>query len=371
MNDDRIQRVRDIQGACYIPSWSRTTLDAWGSAFQPSQFLREVSYAAGLGLNALRIWTNVWGYENDPTAYRQNLTFVFDEAHKRGIGIHLNLFDSGGGGPETAADGEIPSLADVRASVEGDEFLQSLLAGKILTKGMQVFGMPQLVSVPERDGSIAVWDVSPVFREPWFVASPGYAHLGQEYWDRWDAYVDDLVTNFRDHPGLLIIDVMNEPFIVARWGVDVDPVRRFYTHAYELVRQLAPDIPVTIGAENLEVFRQYEADLPSLMDAVSIHPLTFNKADFRKRIKAAKAFANETGGRPVIASEWGAFPGAHDTEQLDLYRSHFPILNESGVAWELTHLISGYGQAALTAILHPNGTMRPAARFVRDALAPW
>ena len=350
----RLERIRAFRGCDWFPSWARSPVDYWTAAMPRATAARELGFVRGLGLDHVRVWLSAWGYEQDPALYLENLSFLLDEAQARGLGVVFELFDSCG--CEVPADGdlgaevtigEIPALAgdDARTA-----FLSNLGSG-----GRDILGKPGLVPVHWRgDPIVAVWEG--------FVPNPGYAWLGDEHWPRWDAYATTVVEHVRDHPALVMLEVMNEPF-VSQIGLDIDrrPISRFYTHIYELIRPMTPNVPLSIGAANPEWFAEHEANIGASFDVVSVHSLAGPDA-LELTIKAASEIA---GGRVVYLSEWGYFPGGTDEEQLEEYERLLPILERSGVAWAVSHLIAGYGPFANTAMLYPSGVMRPAAQHLR------
>jgi hypothetical protein len=355
---ERLERLRGLRGTCYWPSWSRTPVDNWTAEARPDTLRRELGVVAGLGLNGVRLWTYVRGYEQDPATYMRNLTTALDLCAELDLMVDLVLFDSCGIDPELGSAEELP----LEQAIE--ELGRSVLIEQFAARAdsIDILEASALVEVPLRGGGIvAVW-------EGW-TPSPGYYRLAGADLPRWEAFARDVVTAVRDHPALVLLEVMNEPFIthLGLEPVDTTPIRAFYTGMHRLIRDLAPDVPLTIGAENLEGFRDYEADLDEPLDVVSFHPLTYDPAAFAQLLSEASTFAAQT-GRPALASEWGAFPGSHDEGQLTAYTDLVPVLLASDVAWCQSHLIAGYGPFALTAIVYANGTLRPAAEHLRREL---
>ena len=41
---------------------------------------------------------------------------------------------------------------------------------------------------------------------------------------------------------------------------------------------------------------------------------------------------------------------------------------ESGASWQIAHLLTAYCNGSMAALLYPNGTMRPAAIYLRDTM---
>jgi hypothetical protein len=357
---ERLERLRGLRGTCYWPSWSRTPVDNWTAEARSDTLRRELSVVAGLGLNGVRLWTNVHGYEQDPSIDKANLVLALDLCAELDLMVDLVLFDSCGIDPELGSAEELP-LEQAMERLGSNAFMDQFA---VRAETVDIYEASALVQVPLRGGAIvAVW-------EGW-VPSPGYYRLGEDELPRWEAFARDVVAAVRDHPALVLLEVMNEPFIthLGLDPVDLAPIRAFYTGMHRLIRELAPDVPLTIGAENLERFRDYESDLDEPLDVVSFHPLTYDPVAFKGLLSEASEYAAQS-GRPALASEWGAFPGSHDEGQLAAYTGLVPVLLESDVAWCQSHLIAGYGPFALTAIVYANGTLRPAAEYLRRELVP-
>lgn len=356
----RLERVRRLRGICYWPTWSRTPVDNWTVAATVGGIARELGFAAGMGFNGVRLWTNVYGWEAGPASYERHLHAALDSCADLGLGVDLVLFDSCGIDPELGHAHEVPLEALV-AQLPPGELMRSF---EQRGPGVDIYEAGALVRVPSSgEEVVAIW-------EGW-TPSPGYYHLGADERPRWHRFAKSLLSALGDHEALVLVEVMNEPFVthLGRPQVDRAPIRDFYRDIHRLVLDHAPDVPVTIGAESLERFQEYEADLDAPLDVVSFHPLTYDAERFKALLQAGCSYADLT-GRPALASEWGTFPGAHDAAQLESFEALLPIALASGAAWFQSHLIAGYGPFALTALLYPNGTQRPAAEYVRRVLSP-
>lgn len=352
LREQRLQRIRQAHGVDWFPSWARTPVDYWNASMPRDAAARELRLVSGLGLDHVRIWLSAWGYEQDPARYVDNLRFVLDTAQELGLGVVLELFDSCGcepGDAEVVRVGDVPRLA---AGMEPLAFMQAFEG-----RGGDVFGAPALVEVPWQGTALAaVWEG--------FVPNPGYAFLGPEHWDRWESYAAAVVELVRDHPAMLLLEVMNEPFIThIGEQVDLAPVVAFYQHMADFVRPLAPELPLAIGAEQSGIVA-HDSNAPGL-DVISFHSLS-GADQLREAIETATKVA---GDRPVYLSEWGFFPGGTDEQQLAELRTLLPIMLESGIGWAITHLIAGYGPFGNTALIYPSGVMRPGASYLRGELS--
>jgi hypothetical protein len=344
-----------MRGCNWFPSWAASPVDHWAGDLPREAVRRELGFAALVGFDAVRIWLSAAGYERDPDAYLRNVGFVLDMAEARGVAVVLELFDSCGIEPSTGH--AVPArIEDVPRLAPGDVRLDGLRAW---AADADVFDAPGLVEIPWRgDPYVAVW-------EGW-VPNPGYDLLGAAHWPRWDAYARALVGAVRDHPALVLVELMNEPF-VSHLGVDIDraPIIDFFVHVHGLVRDVAPDLPLSIGAAVAAEFADHERDIGAPLDVVSFHSYD-DGPGLAAAIATAVEFAD---GRPVLLSEWGCFPGGDDAVQRDVVERRLGVVDDAGIGWVIAHLVMGYGPFANAALLYPNGVMRPAAQLLRRRLA--
>lgn len=356
----RIERLRTMRGTCYWPTWSRSPVDNWTATARTELIERELSFVRGVGFNGVRLWTNAYGWELDPEVYEARLRYALDCCHRLDLMVDLVLFDSCGIDPELRSDGELPLHEVIARSRDSDDALMRAFAQA--GPGVDLFEASSIVVVPDGpDAIVAIWEC--------WSPSPGYYHLGEEERPRWKRFAASVIAAVRDHPALVLLEVMNEPFVthLGRPMPDTEPIRDFYADIHRLVVAEAPAVPVTIGAESIERFQAYEADLDQPLDVVSFHPLTYDANRFRRLLDDAHDFA-DSGGRIAFASEWGAFPGSHDEDQLATFRELLPVALASEVAWCQSHMIAGYGPFALTAIMYSNGTLRPAGKYIRSTI---
>ena len=349
---ERLARIRGGRGVDWFPSWARTPVDYWGSAMPQETAARELRLVAGLGLDHVRIWLSAAGYEQDPACYLGNLRFLLDTAAELHLGVVVELFDSCGCEPGDATTVRIEQVPALSLGAPGLRVLEAMAGDR----RRDIFDSPALVEVPwTGDPIVALWEG--------FVPNPGYAHLSPEHWWRWDTYAEAVITCIRDHPATLMLEVMNEPFITQLGvPVDLEPIVAFYRHVTELARELAPELPLAIGAEQPNI-AAHNDNVPDL-DVVSFHSLAGLDA-LHEAIKVATAVA---AGRPIYLSEWGYFPGGSDGDQLAEIERLLPVVQAADMGWAITHLIAGYGPFANTALLYPSGVMRPAAVHLREQL---
>ena len=350
---DRLNRVRAMRGVCYVPSYARSPEEFFGGYCRRDVLDRELAFIPGLGLNSTRLWLSIHGYEQGPDTYVDNLGYFLDQCHELGIDVHLNLFDSVGVDPEDAAHPQIP-----KEQLFGGDALA--MQGEL---GSRTGPATALVPVPDCGVPLTL------FTESW-MAGPGYRHVGAQNWPRCETFVRAMTDAFRDHPALVILEVMNEPEICL-FGrdqeIDFSPVQAFYTAMHKTLVDAAPNLPTTIGSTRLENFKEADSDTGMALDIITFH--SFNDADtLRAAFEEAAEYSAATGGRPITCSEWGTYPGETDEAQLELYKQLLPIALESGAAWQIAHLLTAYCNGSMAALLYPNGTMRPAAVYLRETM---
>ena len=62
---DRLLALADIRGAVYIPSYAHNSAQGW-MEFNQSVVCREMQFAADVGLNAVRVFLDMFTYQSDP-----------------------------------------------------------------------------------------------------------------------------------------------------------------------------------------------------------------------------------------------------------------------------------------------------------------
>ena len=133
------------------------------------------------------------------------------------------------------------------------------------------------------------------------------AILEPEFWaEKGDAYVKDIVLALKDHPGLLMWDVMNEPSCNV-WMEDATPeekpvrwakINEFLKHYCDLVKSLDPDGTITIGhteAQHLEPSADW-------VDVLCFHDYRETRARIAENFDLAEEIGRKY-DKPVINSE--------------------------------------------------------------------
>ncbi len=343
-----------MRGVNYVPSWTSEPPLAWGAHFQPDRMRRELDFARGVGFDAVRVFLAPQTAASCPD-YIDNVAVLLDGCAERDLAAVIVLTDSCG---YTPAPGTPWSTVEaVRAASEGSEQRRTLddWAGD-----RDLFGAAALVPVRyagrRDDAMAAIW-------EGW-TPSPPYDQLRPL--GRWVRFGHDIADVAEGHPAVVGVELCNEPFLTPRWAQrEVEPVAELYLALLDTVRDVAPGLPVSIGAVDTFDFVEHDARAGRRFDFASVH--CYHGQD-RLRDEVSNA-RSQSGERPVLISEWGCFPGRPDEGHLADIVDRFEVLRAAGCGWFCFHLIAGYGPFGLSALLYPNGVMRPAARYLRDRLA--
>ena len=230
----------DVRGAMYFPSRTFNHYQAW-EMYNPGEAIRDVSYAAALELNALRVLVSYEFWRDSPTEFRRNLDHFLTVAAERGVRVLPVLFESIGAKPtpENLHDRDL------------------LRNGAIRSPSNEVV----------RD--TAAWD-------------------GPRRFVRW------FVRQYADHEGLLAVEMMNEP---GEW----EPRVEFCREMLRAARDAAPGLPLTVGCKDVANNRLY--DDPGL-DVFQFHYNLPPTAVHMRRALAEAARVADDAGVPMWLTEW-------------------------------------------------------------------
>ena len=268
-------------GCNYIPHNAINQLEMWQEeTFDPFLIDKELSWAASLGFNTIRVFLHHLLWEQNPQGFLERIDLFLSIAHKHGIKSMLVLFD-------------------------------------------------------------AVWDPHPKLgRQPeprlnvhnsGWVQCPGYDVLNDpNRYDGLHSYVHGVVDHFKNDERVLIWDLFNEPDNMNLMSYKDDD---YALHKAELsmqllkktinwVRVINPIQPITMAPwqndwscdTKISVLDNY---MFTHSDIISFHCYE-DKAGTEKRIIELKRF-----GRPMMCTEYMARPfGSTFQEILPLFREH-------------------------------------------------
>lgn len=179
-----------------------------------------------------------------------------------------------------------------------------------------------------------------------------------EAYEKADAYATAFVTALKSEPGLLMIDVMNEP-LCSPWIFQSSGEERkgreqeiwaFLRRETELVRRLAPDTLVTIGYTTAW---EIEESTARLCDVISFHDYNDTREKIRANFERAKKWGEDL-GKPVINTETGCLARANPYELV------LQFCNEYQMGWYLFELMIHGRCSDEHGIFYPDGTIRDA-----------
>lgn len=270
-----------IVGCNYIPQNAINQLEMWqADTFDPFLIDKELSWAAGLGFNSVRVFLHHLLWEQDPEGFLERIDLFLSIAYKHGIRTMLVLFDA-----------------------VWDPF-------------------PKLGKQPEPRFN--------VHNSGW-VQSPGFDVLNDpSKYDSLHSYVHGIVSHFKNDERVLIWDLYNEPDNMNLASYKDD---NYAIHKAELslqllkktinwVRVIDPIQPITMAP--------WQADWSCDTRISAIDNYMFNHADIisfhcyedkvgtEKRIKDILRF-----GRPMLCTEYMARAfGSTFQEILPLFRKY-------------------------------------------------
>lgn len=235
-----------LVGCNFSPSTAINQLEMWqADTFDEKTIERELGWAAGLGMNTVRVYLHDLAWQADPKGFKQRLDRFLDIASGHGIRPMLVIFDDCWN-----ADPKIGKQPEPRPGVHNSGWVQS----------------------------------------------PGKAVVNDPaQWGRLEAYVKDVIGSFADDQRILIWDVYNEP---GNSGQD-DKSLPLLEKAFEWARLAKPSQPLTAAVwGKLEDRPRLHAVMLEQSDVISFH----HYEDLESLEVLVKALQEH--GRPLICSEW-------------------------------------------------------------------
>lgn len=240
-----------IVGTNFIPSTACNTTEMWqAESFDADSMRRELGWAAGIGLNSIRVMLQYIVWKDDPAGMKARFNQLLEMAAGLGISVMPVLFDDCVFGWPRQLD---PFLGKQREPVPG----------MIL---------------------------------PSWTPSPGRL-LGVDPGERpmLKQYVQDFIDSYRANASILGWDLFNEPLGETSTGTP-----EFLSNCFDWAREAGNAQPLTIG-----YYTNFEPNNKVLFeksDLISFHgymPLE----KLKSRIDLLKGY-----GRPILCTEWMARP---------------------------------------------------------------
>lgn len=294
-------------GFNYIPSTACNTTEWWQEeSFDAPTIERELGWAADLGFNAARAFTQFLVWKHDPEGFKDRLESFLSLAARRGIRVIPVLFDD-------CSFGDPP---------QKEPFL-----------GKQREPIPGMIL-------------------PSWTPSPGLSRVtDRASWPDLERYVRDVVGAFSRDERIVLWDLYNEP---GNSGMG-DRSRPLVQASFGWARAARPQQPLTVGiwSAGLAELNRVQA---ALSDIVSFHAYTDHAG-------MERAIAGHEGHlRPLVCTEWmaRATGGRFDTD--------LPLFRRRGVGCLAWGLVSGRTQCQFPWWNRPGGQVDPKAGWFHDIL---
>ena len=234
-------------GCNFIPSTAINQLEMWQAAtFDSATIDRELSWAADIGMNTIRVFLHDLAYKADPDGFKQRMEIFLRICAKHGIRPHFVFFDD--------CWHSDPKIGEQPKPVPG------------------------------------------IHNSGW-VQSPGIAILydtKQTEWGRLEHYVKDILSTFKDDKRILFWDLYNEPGNLKIPSKSLVLLKAVFKWA----REVNPSQPLSSGVwsfpQNIRQFQLKNSDIITFHNYGDAE----NLASVIKKLKAQ--------GRPMICTEWMA-----------------------------------------------------------------
>ena len=234
-----------LVGCNFIPSTAINQLEMWqGETFDPTTINREMDWAEGIGMNAMRIFLHDLAYKADPAGFKRRMDTVLNMADEHGIKVAFVFFDDCWN------------------------------------------AHPQMGVQPK--------PIPGVHNSGW-MQSPGRDVVNNPAeWPRLETYVKDVLSTFKNDSRVLMWDLYNEAGNERQGNRSLPLLKQVFIWA----RQVNLSQPITAciysGRKNFNHFLLTHADV------ITFH----NYADTIHLIKEIKSFRKYN--RPIICTEWMA-----------------------------------------------------------------
>ncbi len=182
--------------------------------------------------------------------------------------------------------------------------------------------------------------------------------LTPAYRARGDVYVKAIVEAIKDEPGLIMWDIMNEPFTNAYYddapGADKPKseaeITGFLRYYLSYVKKLDPVNAVTVGY----TFSNQLEPTSDLVDVLSFHNYTTTRSSIEDVYRTAEALSQKV-GKPILNTETGCIARANPYDMV------LEIAQEHKTGWYLFNLIIQGYWAEVHGLFYPDGTIRDPA----------
>jgi Glycosyl hydrolases family 2, TIM barrel domain len=232
-------------GANFLPSTAINQLEMWqGESFDPVTIDRELGWAAGIGMNVMRVYLHDLAWKADAAGFKKRMNEFLTIASSHKIKILFTIFDDCWN-PD-AAIGKQP-------------------------------------------------DPKPGIHNSGWVRSPNkQVHDDSAQWKYLEEYVKDILSTFKNDKRIFLWDLYNEP---GNSGYEMGSML-LLKKVFEWAWVVRPDQPLSVGIwyknKELSEFQQTQSDV------ITFHNYE-NAESLEKQIKELQQF-----GKPIICTEYMA-----------------------------------------------------------------
>lgn len=290
MSANGLRGLRDVRGAVYVPARAFNAYQAWRD-YDPEEAGRDLEYARTLNLDAVRVFLSYEYWLAAPKAHGRGLESLLDAADERGIGVVPILFESAGRPPTpgTLTDRDHLTASAVRSPAH------------VVVRDLP---LPGSLRGPYGVGRT----LARVVRR-------------REWWEETASFVRWVLDRIGGHPGLLAVEVMNEP---GGW----EPREAFARAMLSAALERPADVPLTMGCKTLANNDLFD---PPGLDVHQFHYNVPTTADaMAGELAAAREHAAER-DTPVWLTEWQRTREEPPDVLLPNYESLAPVIREGSV----------------------------------------
>ncbi len=182
--------------------------------------------------------------------------------------------------------------------------------------------------------------------------------LKPEFRPRDDAYVKGIVEAIKDEPGLLMWDIMNEPFTNSYYERATAEEKKqreaeitgFLRYNLTYIKKLDPVNAVTVGY----TFSRELEPTADLVDVLTFHDYTMTRSSVEEVYRIAEEVSRKF-GKPMLNTETGCIARGNPYDMV------LEIAQEHKTGWYLFNLmIQGYW-GEIHGLFYPDGTIRDPA----------
>lgn len=357
--------VRRVRGVNYIPSYAASPHETW-SHYDGETIRRELAWAAGLGVDTVRITLSYEASREQPTPFEEALADFIGVVRENGLGLIPVLFDAWGVAPSADLGPGLESMAESyrRMAAHPDAY-------GLDEPGLRRFETAALELLPDRrvprsgDPAVLLWGR--------WRPSPEPERMGPDFWPLFRHYVHRAVAVWRDNAAILAWDVMNNPELgrALRPKPNWEQAHRFVALAVDEVRAAGATQPLTVSFSG-----GYGSISPVVqqLDILSTQTMSGTGRDAQRAILEARSLSK---GRAVWLTLGGGvlLPAnrqeADDAYQAALVRQTLDAAEREEAGWLLWHLIEGEAFSPWAGLLRRDGTLKPAADLLRREMRPW